>query len=812
VTIANRRVTADVNATAFQVGGVRLVLDVEGPRDITDAVGWKRLERSAIKTALLGITRIDLSAVKVPTGGIVEGELVMSGMDTSGKFTIRGVQTIAGPIEGDINFLPLGNDLGIASNVRVANFGEAQVAAQVIIPQYPFEPLEWKKLGRGVVRTLTASIENIVLDPKKLATLGVESPFRGRVSAQVVLAAGAGEAKATIDVRDVSGSKLLRPVDVRIEAGTNQKDTTAKVEVRASRPADWADADKRLVTVNAALPGYSFDRWIAEQATNVLAAPLKGRLELPNVDLVEALDMIGRKDLKNGKIGGGIDIAGTVGKPTVGGEIVVSNVDVKPRLAGSRTTLPTLTELKIVPKWDGTHAEILIRGKESDGARIDISGRVDPKKLDEIAASIIMDKFDIAPVAVFLPGPLVAATGKISANVTVKGLTPDKIRGSFKLDKGRVPVHPTLGTVRDANLDVKLTNAGLAYKVEAKLGSGTIKLAGSAPADLTTVTFKGAVDKISPIHEIAPVVSASIDGTIFREEGLLRAEAKLSKAKVDLNMETGVKLLPGEMPEDLFLGRSSAPPPITKQQRLPRKPWITVKVALESTPVFVKHEFFDVRAVVASQKGVTIGIGRTLVMDGSVEIERGDVDVLGRHYRVDPGPDKIRFDGTTDPLLNIRLVHDFPELTLTADITGRASKREIHMTGSPATYTQDELFAFFVGGDPSGGSGSTSRDVAASAGAAILSAKLSKTAKKILPIKVDVIGCDAGTAASSPACKFGRWLSANMLFVFKTRVAPRPDETPTEGQIQYYFRKNWIFEAAGTNDRFGGDILWRKRW
>ena len=803
VTVAKRRVTADISLSTFQVGSVRLVLDVDGPRDITDPLAWRRLERKAIRTALLGITRLDLAAAKVSTGGIVEGELVLSGMETSGSFAVKGVETPLGTVAGEINFAPMGDELGLASTLRVANLGEAQIAGQIVIPAYPFEPAEWKRLGRGVLRVVTAQIDDVAIDPEKLATLGVDLPFRGRASVHVALAAGAGEAKATIDLRDVTGGLLVKPVDVRVEAGISPTQTTARVQARAAKKTDWADSDKRLATVTGSLPGFGFERWLADPGA-VVAAPLEGRLEIPDIDVVPTLAMIGRADIQTGRLGGAIEVRGTAGKPTATGELVVSNVTVKPRLAGRK--LPTLTELRIRPTWDGTVASLVIAGKESDGATLDIEARVRPDQLDKLFAKVVIEKFDIAPIAVFLPGPLVAATGKLSADVTINGLDVQGVRGRVALEKARVPIHPQVGTIREADLDVRLTNAGLSYKLAAKIGGGSLKLSGGARPDLKTITFGGDIVRFSPIGEIQPRVDARVDGTIFREDGVLRADARLTKTNVFLDMEQGVELLESEMPEDLFIGRKTAPPPTPKQARLPRKPWITIAVAVDSTPIYVKHEFFEVRARANARNGIKLLVGRTFGMDGSIEIERGDVSILGRKYRVDPGPDKIRFDGTADPLLAIRLTHDFPELTLTADIVGRATKRDIVMTGTPAIYTQDELFAFFIGGSPSGDAGASTRDVASNVGAAYVSAKLQRHAKKVIPFKFDVLTCD------SLSCKLGRWITENWYIEFRQRIEPRPDEPPQEVQLEYYFRRNWLIEAAGFTERFGGDILWRKRW
>lgn len=801
LTVANRRVTADITANTFQVGGVRLVLDVDGPRDITDPLGWRRLDRKAVRTAMLAINHIDLSAARVKTGGIVDGELVLAGMDTSGTFAIKQVQTSAGVIEGEINFAPMGDELGISSTVKVEGLGEAQLAAVLAIPAHPFEPLEWKRLGRGVVRTLTAQVEDLVIDPKKLAKLGLDLPYSARASVNVALAAGEGEVRAKVALRDVKGGKLQKPLDLVVDAAITPKETAANVQL--------ATGKQTLTTITATLPGFGFERWIAD-APAVVDAPLQGKLEIPNIDVVETLGILGRVDIISGVLGGAIEVAGTVTKPTATMDVVATNVNVKPRLAGRK--LPTLNELRVKGTWDGAVGEVAITGKESDGATLDISAKARADNLAGLTAKVDIRKFDIAPIAVFLPGPLVAATGKLGAKITVTGLDANRVRGTLSLDKARVPVHPSVGTVRDANVAIKLTDLGLAYTIEAKIGAGSVKIKGTAPKDLSQITVDGQVDKFSPIGEVQPLITAKLDGTVFREEGLLRGDIKLTKANVTLDLEQGVKLLDSEMPEDVYLGRSTPPPPTPKELRIPRKPWITLRVKLDSTRIYVKHEYVEVRAVANANRGVTFAIGRTPTLDGSIEIERGDVDVLGRQYRVDPTDKAVTFDGSLDPKLAIRLTHDFPTLSLSANLSGRASKKEIHMTGSPDIYSQEELLAFFVGADPGGEAGSTSRDVATNVGAAILSAKIGRQAKKVLPFKVDVVACDAGTSATGSSCRLGRWLTENWFFQFKQRIEPRPDEPPQEVQLQYYFRKSWVFEGAGFTERFGGDVLWRKRW
>ncbi|HLL22390.1 MAG TPA: hypothetical protein VK427_09680, partial [Kofleriaceae bacterium] len=447
--VAGRRIMADVSASTFQVGGVRLVLDVDGPRDLTDVVAWRRLHRKAIRTAMLAVTRIDLAAAKVKTGGIVDGEIVLAGTETSGTFTLRGMQTSVGGVEGDINFAPMGDELGVSSTLRVENFGDAQIAAQIVIPSHPFEPAEWKRLGRGVISVMTATVEDVVVDPVKLAKLGVVTEYRGRANLEVKLAAGAGEARAKLELTDIQGGKLRQPLAVVVDAAIDPRATTANITL--------STAKQPLVTIDAKLPAFGFDRWLAD-AKSVTTTPLEGKLVLPDLDVPDLLALFSRVAVTSGKLRGGITLAGTPLVPTAVGDIVVTNLNVKPRFAGRK--LPTLTELRVKGTWDGTVGDVVITGKESDGATLDISARARKGQFAALQAKVDIRRFDIAPIAVFLPGPLVAATGKIGAKVTVTGLSPDKVRGTFAIEKARVPVHPQLGTIRDTNVSVKLNELG----------------------------------------------------------------------------------------------------------------------------------------------------------------------------------------------------------------------------------------------------------------------------------------------------------------------------------------------------------------
>ncbi|MDQ3366434.1 MAG: translocation/assembly module TamB domain-containing protein, partial [Myxococcota bacterium] len=809
VGVAGRQVTVDAKVTTWQVGGARFVLDVEGPRDLTDVLGWQRLERSAVKSALLGLTRIDLAAAGVEAGGIVDGEILLAGAKTSGTLSVRGVSSPLGDLAGDVSFAPMDQgELGASSTLHIEDVGDATMAARIAFPQRPFDPAAWKQLGRGVLRVLTVSLEDIAFDPAKLASLGFALPYRGRADLSLAVAAGASQARVVIDVREVAGGALVAPIDAHIEGSIDGTETLGTVQVRRARPAaeagEWPEGAPLLAKATARIP-MTLDQWIATPAA-ARTAPLTANLELPEASVPELMTLFGRTEVRKGTISGSVTVAGTVAKPTGKGTILAKNVEVRARLPGRK--IPALTSLEIKGSWDGAAGNIEITGQESNGGTLSITGRGRPDQLPSVHATINITNFDLSPLTAFLTGPAGAATGTLDTKLSVAGLhLGGKVRGRIELLNGRVPLAPQIGTLRDAHLVVHLTDAGLTGTVDGKLGSGTIKMRGTAASDFAKLEVQGTVRKISPIGDLEPILDADLTAVVRREPKLIRADVKITNASIVVPEQTGRELLDAEVPEDLYITSKRQPLAPKPRVRATRAPWLIATVELDSTTLQAKEPFV-VRSRFRARK-LTVTVGSLINVDGTVEIERGEVEVFGRTYRIDPGPDKIRFDGLPDPALDLRLTHDFPTLTLVASIGGRVSKPELMMSSQPGGYSEEELFAFFLGSDPGGDRTAASRDAATGVGASYVSALVGQRVKKVLPI--DYFQCEPGTSAAGASCTFGRWLTANWFLAYKRRE-PRRDENPDHIQVQYYFGRRWLFEGGGFGNRVGGDILWRKRW
>src|SRR4029079_6447695 len=164
-----------------------------------------------------------------------------------------------------------------------------------------------------------------------------------------------------------------------------------------------------------------------------------------------------------------------------------------------------------------------------------------------------------------------------------------------------------------------------------------------------------------------------------------------------------------------------------------------------------------------------LAIGDAVGVRGRVEIDHADADLLGRRYLVEPSA--LTFAGTTDPRIDIRMSHQFPELALDVAIAGPASSPDLKLSSEPGGYTYDKLFGFFLGGEPGGDPGSQTRDAVASAGSRWLSGKLGRRISKVLPVKLDAISCEPATTASAVgSCTFGKWLSERLFVAYRQHL------------------------------------------
>lgn len=844
VGVAGRLVTLDAHAKSAEIGATRLELQVEGPRDLTDVAAWKRLERTAVKTAAVTVDKVNLDAVST-TGGKVDGKVTIGGANIQGSVEVKGVATPLGTAEGTVSFSPLGKDLFASWNALLSDVGEASIGVRIAFPQYPFDPAAWRQLGRGVVQSLTASFDDIAVDPVKLAKLGITVPYSGRADVRIAVGAAATAATIDVDLRTIEGGALVKPINVHAEATTDATGTVASACVaRAKDPGGDACAKglavasvPRLLEIKGVKVPVTFDAWIAAPKA-ALGATLEGTIAIPSQSAPALMALVGRNVFENKKdstLEGTIAVGGTLGKPTGKAAIAVNKLQLISHVEGR--TIPELTSMTIDAVWDGVEGDLKVVAKESNKGEMRVTASAKPDRLAEGTGSFKANHLDLAPLAAFLPGELAASQGELNGLLTIKGFDPSTMRadGAVTVDKADVPLDPMIGTLRNGKLKLFSTPRGYSLTAQGLLNScknpenprctQNINLDASTPLDLATLEATLIAEKISTIGEIEPVLDAKArialtrTGREWSGDIYITGRNRNESPSISVPKSTGDDLLDFESPDDIYF--TDKPPKQIRfsQAEPPTKAWLDARVHLASTSIDVAE--YGVRGAIIANEPLRLLLGDHIGLDGKISIEYGTAnDIFGRSYEIEQN-DLVNFDGTIDPTIDLQLTHRFPELTLRVSVQGRLSDADFptaRFTADQGTYSEAELFGFFLGGDPGGTTATQAQDAAKGAGSSLLSRFVAQQLKELLPenrfLRFDVLACEPGASNTGGSCTVGRRFFDGRLYIsLKHRLAPLPNENGEEVLGQFYLSTEWFLEATGgTSNIIGADLLWRRRW
>ncbi|MBA2539321.1 MAG: translocation/assembly module TamB domain-containing protein [Deltaproteobacteria bacterium] len=840
VAVAGRRVTLDAHATSPTIGGARFELDVEGPRDLTDVFAWRLLDRTAIKSALITVDKVALDAVS-STGGLIEGKIRIGGTEVEGSVEVKAVTTPLGTAEGTVSFSPIGNDLFASWNALLSDVGEANIGLRIAFPQHPFDPTAWKQLGRGIVQSLTASFDDLSIDPSKLAKLGIDAPYGGRADIRIAIGAAATAATIDVDLREIEGGELKKPIDIHFEATTDDQGTRASACVaRAKDPrgdacargvAAAAATVARLFEVTDVKLPVTFATWLVAPKT-ALGVVLAGKIAIPAQSAPEYFALIGRNvfDPKRGTIEGAIQIDGTLGRPTGKGTFTINNLQLLSSIAGR--TIPELAQLKIDAGYNGTNVTVEMIADEATAVKIKTPKRLRafvtarPDNIGDGVGTFSAVDFDLAPIAAMLPGELASAQGILHATITMTGFDLDttKIRGDLHITKGHIPIHPIVGTLRDAKLNVLMSDKGIKLDARGLLNScrnlntprctENVRLDAFSPPDASTIDGTLVATQVSPIGEIEPLIDGTAKIALRRKRFELTGDIFLRKGRVYVPASTGDDLLEFEAPGDVYF--TDKPPKQIRftEARVPTKVWFDARLFVDSTQIEVEQ--FGVTAAVMAREPLRLRIGDTIGLDGKISVIYGSAkDLFGRKYEIEQN-DIVFFDGTIDPIIDLQMSTQMREMRLTVIVQGALSDPRFpdpRFVAEPAgQYNRDQLFGFFLGGEPGG----NVSDAVGKVGVSVASQYILKKLKNVLPekLRIDVLACESSTSTSAGSCTIGRRLFDGKVYVaLKHRLTPAPTENAEEVLLQYYLSTEWFVEGSGgTANVIGADLLWRRRW
>ena len=838
--VDGRRVKVGVRASSPSIGGGRVAIEVDGPRDLTDAAAWKKVARADLHAITVGLDSLQGSALSGGSvSGIFDGTIEIREGIPDGKLRVRGIPTPLGTAGADLTVAL--DDVGfldVQGQGSIGNAGDVTLGARVQIPDRPFDAEVYKRIGKNLVQSAFVQTSDIEVNPDILAKLGVRSPFSGIVVAKLDVGTGGSSIGVGLDVKGLTGGPLRAPLDVHVGAGVDATATTASLRVSARQ-------GTLLELSDASIP-VSLDRWIALAATKPFAlpdVPVSGTLAIPTLDAKQTLALVGRRDVLGGTLAGKVVVGGTLRAPTATGTIDLANVAVRPRLTGKPP--PTLTALHVGASWASDRAELRITGEEPlvpstprPGQKprpavkptLLVEASTDPAKLGELVGTIAIRNFDLAPVAVFLPGVLVGAQGILDADLKVAGIgATGKGRGFVELNELRLPFSPLFSPLRSGKLRVDFADTGaMSLALDGIVGAqkSTVKVTANADPTATDTTLKVQLVELTPIGYLQPKITANVRGTVHRKGLFWSGELEVTQGLVFIPETRGNDLLEDYTPSDLiFVGEEEVDVESTRL-RPPAKPFLVLDMNIRTTrielPSFVIPTLVNVpiieRAKATAAGRVRVSVGDTIGMDGEILVDRGEAEVLGRKYDVDLG--QIGFDGTIDPLFDLKLSHEFETEGVTTSVrfAGRLSEidtLEPEFTSDPGSYSQSQLFGFFLGGTPGADTGQEGQDALSAAGQAAVSNIAQAFARRLSGNKIDVLRCDPETSTTGRSCMLGKYFGKReQLFLGALRrLAPTFDENQTELRLEYRFRNGIRFELSG-GDRaiFGADLLHKQRF
>lgn len=807
------RLIVGLEAGSLQLGKALVDIDIDAPKDITNAAQWRTLGRSAIREARLRLQDLDVKQIarlaKQPGedmyAGKINGDIQVSATTTGGVIRVRdldapAIRELRG-VDADLHIAQSSPDLITPTLVaRIADVGAVAAQATLHLPDRVFDPAAWKAKGRGAVHGISVRANDIEIAPGLLDRFQIKSAIRGKISVIAEVSESIKSARLAVEMRDMRGSPVNQPVDININASIDDKATLASI-VAISQNTKLLEVQGRVPVTLAQ---------IEADPSLVQAAPLQITARLPDVPAPRLMAVFGRSEVTSGTLTGTVEVGGTVGAPTVRARIAGTNLGVPPGPRGR--PVKHIERITLDALWDGARGKVTIDGTQPRGS-LSVTAEGDPKQLEKAVVSLKAKDFDLQPLLAFAPGPAGGASGTLDADMNMRGLDPRsaKLAGELHLFDARVPIAPQVGTLRRAKIDVVARDSGVTVGVDGRLGPGSIKgggtiaLQGAVP---TAGDMKFTLRKVSPIGVVEPIIDADVETKLRNDGDKWVADIAIRNGVVKIPSDRGEQLDPVGAPPDMRFMDGSRITRRPMEDQPPAVPLFVANIRIYSTYIESK----EMRGLVKGKLTISSD-GEAVGIVGAIDAsDRAELELFGRRYLVERAG--VRFDGSTDPLLDIRISYDFPEVTTITEVRGRASDPELRMSSTPGTYSQGQLLGFLLGGEPNGDPQATSfRDAATSAGASFVANKIGGYVKGALPIDVDVLKYESATASSSAAIKVGTWLTRSLFVAYRRRLDARPDENTGEGQIEYWMTRRIMLEAViGNRGVSGADILWRRRY
>jgi translocation and assembly module TamB len=536
------------------------------------------------------------------------------------------------------------------------------------------------------------------------------------------------------DVRlDTSAGTLVGRPLAALAAGASGK----RADFNATLTARGAQADPWELTIGARIAGnddvaVTFNRLLAQDGAfnATLTAPAvisisEGRIEAPSVRLrigdgtVDANVAVNRTD---GTVGGGLsarNVSLTPFAPTgfeslngvldgefsVGGSMTDATLTgaAEARFAADRRYATPAFSVKLnVQGGDGRLALNVVATGFSDQpatasatlpVRLDLTQPRAVVDADGAIQGAINWNGNIAPLWRVLPVDQHLLSGDVRIDMTVAGtVASPNVRGEFHLVSGGYENIPGGTVLRDLNLDIS-TRAGDDFEVALSAydtGNGTVKASGHITRDGAGKWHADVSGNLNQLHALArDDVTGNVSGAISYKGplfgGVLKGELQMTRATINLDA-TGVPEVPLLRSYQASKADHAAATTPTAAAPLP----ITFDVTLTMLePLRVEGQGLE-----SAWRG-QLYIGGNMIqpdIHGVVTVERGTFTFIGQSFELESGSVTFTGGGRINPQLNVVAVRQVSDITVTVNITGRATAPNIALSSRPSL-PQDEVLA-----------------------------------------------------------------------------------------------------------------------
>ena len=778
----------------FKVAALQADLDaktlVSGPKAALKATA--RLNNLPSSLALTvdadpAWNRIGVAGLKARVGGTaLDGKATLTGALADGDFTFHSadIGEIAGLVGQEMRGAAEGSvALRIAQGKQNADLklsAKAIAAQGVTVDAASTEASARDLLGKnpGLDATLTAS--NIVAGGETIDRLNAK--VSGTQADLAVTADGSGPrgALSTEAALRVQGDTVTIAL-AKLDATVNQ------VAAKLVRPAEIVlqGADVRVsglvlaarngtIAVDAAL---TKDANAAQVTLTKLPASLV-EAAAPDIHMLGTLDgtvtLGGSKAAPNAQWtlrGTGLGVEGAseqLADLVIDGGWQAGRLQTKGNLALSKTSALDFNASLPVPADPATGFPVF-----------------DPAAALEAGAQ---GKIDLGILNAFIPGGADHVAGLATLDLAAKGaLNRPVLSGNMQITDGKYENQRYGTRLRNLTADIQGSGSKLSIvSISAttpgggKLGgSGEIDLAGAQPVDIQlTMTKARMID--------APIGTAVTQGELALK-GTLSEHVDLTGKVTIVHAEIQIPdRLPPDIEEIAVVEVNASPAQAEKLAPADQPPPKTLKIGLDievKAPqgVFVRGRGLD------AELGGDLKINGTAdqpVIDGALNLRRGDFNLLSRQLRFDQG--KITFAGGTkiDPILDFTATTKLEAADVTVSVGGTASRPAISLHSSPEL-PQDELLAQLLFGKASGAltpfeavqlAEATAELAGVNAGPGALD-KFRKT------LGLDRLNIDSGEGATTgPSLSAGRYVSRGV-FVGAKQGA-KPDSSAATVEIE----------------------------